>query len=383
MRRLVVFCSCLAFVGAIGAADAQTQAPAPAKRAASKKTTAPAAPPVDTRPRYRRDDIPAPVVAAPAKPAVASRKRAARKPAAAREPAAQSMRATPADVAACAQVRDHDAAIAGCTRIVEDSKRKPGARAAAYYNRGNAHGAKGDQSAAIADYDEAIRLEPRNAPALNNRGSAHSDAGESDAAIADFSAAIKLNRRFASAYFNRANAYAAKGEADRAIADYAAAIRFNPRNVNAYIARGALYLAGGATPKARADMQRAAQLERRNAYAVLWRDIVERRARQKGTLNGGKGLKDVEMSGWPAPLLHLFVGELKADGVFVAADDPDPALKQAHICEANFYSGQYALIQSNRDEAVKLFQTAAKECPHGFLEGIAAAVELRGLGAKL
>ena len=382
MRRLVLLCSCLAFVAAIGAADAQTQ-PAQPKRSASRKTAVPATPPVDTRPRYRRDDTPAAVAAAAAKPAKTSRTHATRKAVDAREPTAPSARATPVDVAACAQVRDHDAAIAGCTRIIDDPKQKARARAAAYYNRGNAHGTKGDQAAAIADYDEAIKLEPRNAPALNNRGSARGDAGDTDAAIADFSAAIKVNRRFASAYFNRANAYAAKGEADRAIADYSAAIKYNPRNVNAYIARGALYLAGGAMPKARADMQRAAQLERKNAYAVLWRDIVERRARQKGVLDGGKGLKNVEMNGWPAPLLHLFVGELKSDGVLIAADDPDPALKQAHTCEANFYSGQYALIQSNRDEAVKLFEAAAKECPHGFLEGIVAAAELKGLGAKL
>ena len=116
---------------------------------------------------------------------------------------------------------------------------------------------------------------------------------------------------------------------------------------------------------------------------MLWQDIAERRAKQKGVLGDGKGLKNVEMSGWPAPLLHMFVGELKSDGVLTAADDPNPALKEAHTCEANFYSGQYALIQSKRDEAVKLFQAAAKECPRGFIEGIVAAAELKGLGEKL
>jgi lipoprotein NlpI len=383
MRRLVLLCSAFAFLCAVSAADAQAQSAAPAKRSASKKTNAAkAAPPPDTRPRFKRDDTPAPVAVAPAKPAVAAKRRIARKPADG-APQPTGARATPRDVAACAQARDHDAAVAGCTRIIEDGKQTPRGRAAAHYNRGNAYAAKGDQAAAMSDYDEAIRLEPKNALALNNRGTAHSDKGESDAAIADFSAAIKLNARFASAYFNRANAYAAKGEADRAIADYTAAIRHNRRNVNAYIARGALYLAGGAAAKARDDMKRAAQLERKNAYAVLWQDIAERRAKQKGVLGDGKGLKNVEMSGWPAPLLHMFVGELKADGVLTAADDPNPALKEAHTCEANFYSGQYALIQSKREEAVKLFQTAAKECPRGFIEGIVAAAELKGLGEKL
>src|SRR5207253_733638 len=122
--------------------------------------------------------------------------------------------ATPRDVTACAQTSDHDAAIAGCTHIIEDGKQKPRGRAIAYYNRGNAYAAKGDQPAAITDYDEAIKLDPRNAPALTNRGTAHSEQGDTDAALADFSAALKLSPRFASAYFNRANVYAAKGEAD-------------------------------------------------------------------------------------------------------------------------------------------------------------------------
>ena len=78
---------------------------------------------------------------------------------------------------------------------------------------------------------------------------------------------------------------------------------YNRRNVNAYIARGALLLAGGAAAKARADMRQAAALDRKNAYAVLWHDIAERRAKQKGVLAGGKGLKDIEMKGWPAPVL--------------------------------------------------------------------------------
>ena len=126
--------------------------------------------------------------------------------------------------------------------------------------------------------------------------------------------------------------YAAKGETARALDDYGKALAFNRRNVNAYIARGALYLAGGAMPKARADIAAAARLDRKNAYAVLWQEIAERRAKQKGVLAGGKGLRDVEMKGWPAPLLAMFAGELKPDGALTAADDPNPALKAgAHL----------------------------------------------------
>ncbi len=293
----------------------------------------------------------------------------------------QTARATARDIAACAQTKDNDAAIAGCTRIVDDSKVKSKGRVAAFYNRGNAHSAKGDLAAAIADYDEAIKLDPKNASALTNRGTAHSDKGDADAALADFDEAIKRNPRYASAYFNRANSYAARGDADRAIADYTTALRYDRRNVNAYIARGALHLASGAVPKARADMALAARLDRKNAYAVLWQDIADRRAKQKGVLT--RGAKGLDMKAWPAPLLRLFAGEIKQDAVLIAADDANPTVKQAHTCEANFYGGQYALIEGQRDDAVKLFEAAAKECPHGFLEGIAATAELKGLGQKV
>lgn len=383
MRRVVLLLSAFVLTSAIGAADAQTQQPAKRAIARQKAVQKPATP-ADTRPRFKRDDTPAPVVtAAPAKPVVAHKKRTARKPAASAQSdaAAHAARATPRDIATCAQTKDHDAAIAGCTRVIDDGKVKPKGHAAAYYNRGNAHAAKGDSAAAIADYDEALKLDPKNARALANRGTARSEKGDAEGAIADFDAALKTDPRLASAYFNRANALAAKGDADRAIADYTATIKYDRRNVNAYIARGALYLAGGATAKARVDMALAARLERKNAYAVLWQDIAERRAKQKGVL--ARGTKGLDMKTWPAPVIRLFAGEIKQEAVLTAADGADPTMKQAHSCEANFYGGQYALIQGQRDEAQKLFEAAAKECPHGFLEGIAATAELKGMGQKV
>jgi tetratricopeptide (TPR) repeat protein len=342
MWRLVLLCC--AFLLVIGPAHAQrlqrgdapapvATAPAKPPAAQKKQANAPKGAP-DTRPRYKRDDTPAPV-AAPAAPAKQIRR--ARKPADGAQPpvADAPARSTPKDVAQCAQVSAADQAIAGCTRVIEDPRQKPLRRAAAFYNRGNAYTAKGDAGAAIADYDEALKLDAKNAGALNNRGSARNEKGELDAAIADFDAALKLSGRFASAYFNRANAYAAKGDTARAMADYNKAIALNRRNVNAYLARGALHLAGGEAAKARSDMRQALAMDRRNAYAVLWHEIAERRARQKGVLASGKGLKDVEMKAWPAPVLHLFVGELKPEGVLVAADDANAATKQAHTCEAN------------------------------------------------
>ena len=411
MRRVALICSALFLM--VAAAQAQprmkrddTPAPAAAAPAApaakekeksaqrgraaqpAKQQATNPAPVVDTRPRLKRDDMPAAVTAvtpaAPAQPHGKRRTHAATPPQGGGQPgAAAAVRATARDVVACVQTKQTDAAIAGCGRIIDDPKQKPKGRAAALFNRGNALLQKGSPDQAIADFDAAITLEPKNASAYNNRGSAKSEKGDPDGAIEDFNAAIKLNARDASAYFNRANALAAKGESARAINDYDAALKHNRRNVNAYIARGALLLAEGATAKARADMKTAAALDRKNAYTALWHDIAERRAQQKGVLSGVNATKRLDMKAWPAPVVQLFTGAIKQDAVLAAADNADATLKQAHTCEANFYGGEYALITGARDDAVKLFEAAAKDCPHGFLEGIAANAELKGLGQKV
>jgi tetratricopeptide (TPR) repeat protein len=52
---------------------------------------------------------------------------------------------------------------------------------------------KGDPSHAIADYDEALQLEPERAMAFNNRGVAWRDKGDKKKALAEFKAAVALD----------------------------------------------------------------------------------------------------------------------------------------------------------------------------------------------
>ena len=99
---------------------------------------------------------------------------------------------------------------------------------APFNNRGNAYNAKGDRDRAIADFDEAIRLNPNNSNAFNNRGSAYNAKGDRDRAIVDYDKAIGINPGYAAAFYNRGNAYYAKGDRDRAVVDYDRAILLNP-----------------------------------------------------------------------------------------------------------------------------------------------------------
>ena len=130
-----------------------------------------------------------------------------------------------------------------------------------YFYRGRAYYNEGDYDRAIADFDQAIQLQPDDAAAYNNRGLAYAHKGDYDRAIADYDQAIQLQPDLAEAYSNRGNAYADKGDYDRAIADYDQAIQLQPDYTTAYNNRGITYADKGDTGRAIADFDQAIQLQ--------------------------------------------------------------------------------------------------------------------------
>jgi tetratricopeptide (TPR) repeat protein len=128
--------------------------------------------------------------------------------------------------------------VAACTGVIE-AKSETGARlAAAYCNRGHGLTEQRELDRALADLDEAIRIDPAYACSYSNRGRVHAFKQDYDRAIADYSEAIRINPQFALAYNNRGDAWRHKGDHDRAIADFDEAIRLNPSFALAYGNRG-------------------------------------------------------------------------------------------------------------------------------------------------
>ena len=110
--------------------------------------------------------------------------------------------------------------------------------AVAYYSRGNAKALLWQPEAAIVDYDKAIRLKPSYAEAHYNRGNTKDELGQPEAAIADYTKAIGLKPDLAVAYTNRGNARASLGQYEAAIADYNEAIGLKPDEAEVYNNRG-------------------------------------------------------------------------------------------------------------------------------------------------
>jgi len=99
---------------------------------------------------------------------------------------------------------------------------------APYYNRAQAKHLKNDTAGAIADYTRAIELGSTNPAAYNNRGNARAENNDRDGAIADYTRAIELKPNYARAYYNQAMVKKEKGDATGAAADFKTAEKLDP-----------------------------------------------------------------------------------------------------------------------------------------------------------
>jgi class 3 adenylate cyclase/regulator of sirC expression with transglutaminase-like and TPR domain len=96
--------------------------------------------------------------------------------------------------------------------------------AEAYNNRGIAYYLKGDRERAVADYTEAVRIDPQHGEALNNRAWTYFKLGRAQAALADADRAVRLLPAQAYTWDTRAHVNELLGNRDAAIRDYRKAL---------------------------------------------------------------------------------------------------------------------------------------------------------------
>jgi tetratricopeptide (TPR) repeat protein len=181
------------------------------------------------------------------------------------------------DIGKCYKATTPDVAINHCTQTIESRQLSGKALAFVFYKRGNAYYGKGDHDRAILDYNQAIRLNPRDANSFSNRGAAYARKADYDRAIQDYDEAIRLNPNHADAFSNRGAAYARKADYDRAIEDYDEAIRLNPKHANALYGRGNAYRRKGDYDRAIQSYDEAIELNPNHANAFSNRGIAHGR----------------------------------------------------------------------------------------------------------
>jgi tetratricopeptide (TPR) repeat protein len=115
-------------------------------------------------------------------------------------------------------------AIEACTRAISSGAFTGLELAKLHTNRGVELKQRGDLDAALNDYDESIRLNPRDFFAFNNRANVRRDKGDISGAIADYSEAVRLEPAYAAAYTSRGLVHERAGDLEMARESFNAAL---------------------------------------------------------------------------------------------------------------------------------------------------------------
>jgi Flp pilus assembly protein TadD len=97
-----------------------------------------------------------------------------------------------------------------------------------------------DFQGALSDYNQAISLDPKSAIAYNNRGNLKDDMNDLQGALSDYNQAISLNPKRSETYYNRALLKNKLNDVQGALSDYNQAISLNPNDAAAYNNRSSL-----------------------------------------------------------------------------------------------------------------------------------------------
>lgn len=267
--------------------------------------------------------------------------------------------------------------------------------------------AKGDVAAAIAELDEADRLDPKAVDMILRRGSLRLAQGDVPAAMADFDESIRRIPSNAAGWLERGKVKLFLNDEPKAAAeDLAVALReaFSYRDFRTILDAGAksrgepenkapmLYNNRPFVPegyhliiwlhmaRARAGEADAEELAKNveELAQPVWREVMWRTM-----MNGGDGRKEarkIALGVWPGPVVALFTGAASPGEVRVAAAAvEDEGVRRVRACDADFYLAAYSLEKGEREEARRLYQAAADTCPPGTIATWAAKPELARL----
>jgi tetratricopeptide (TPR) repeat protein len=129
-------------------------------------------------------------------------------------------------------------------------------------DRGMAYSAKGDYDRAIADYDQAIALDPKYAVAYNDRCWARMAIGRDvQAALSDCNESLRINPNDVNTLDSRGFVNLKLGQLNDAIADFTAALEYNPKIPTSLYGRALAERKKGDEQSAAADMGAAKAIE--------------------------------------------------------------------------------------------------------------------------
>jgi tetratricopeptide (TPR) repeat protein len=197
--------------------------------------------------------------------------------------------------------QDYNQAIADFDEAIRiDRKYAP-----AYVARGRAWARKHYRERELADCSEAIRLDPNNAALRVARGESWSAQGRHVAALADYDEALRLEPANPSNWVARGNEWRRDLKLDQAIADYTQAVQIDPKYIPAYIERGNTHKQRRAFDRAIQEFTQLTQLDPQNALVHMTLARMLATANEPQYRNGKWALDEAnracELTRWQDP----------------------------------------------------------------------------------
>lgn len=137
--------------------------------------------------------------------------------------------------------------------------------AMAHNNLGSALLQKGEVDGAIAQFKDALAVDPNDAAACYNLGNALLQNGKADEAIAQFKAAVKLDPKNAMAHYNLGNALLQVGQMEAASSQLQQALKLGLADGNTFFNLGNGFLQAGRVDEAISWYQQALAMDSNNA----------------------------------------------------------------------------------------------------------------------
>jgi lipoprotein NlpI len=300
--------------------------------------------------------------------------------------------------------------IASCSAAINSQQLEPDGLAVALVVRGSAYGDSERPDLGIADLDRALGIKPSlvlansvradlraklrdyrhaiedldvvlaaqadDVRSLRRRGEFHDWLGETAAALADFNAALALKEEVPT-YVDRAIVYGDNDDKTRAFNDIEAALRLSPDDPFATYERGLLRYRTGEFADAASDLAKAADAKADDAYYTIWAYLG---AARSGAADAKEALQNraqrLDLGDWPGQVIELYLGRRQPGDVSPPKGGHIPWMTDGYRCEAEFYLGEYDVLQGDNKAARPHLEAA-------IATGIAEFVEHRGAKDEL
>jgi lipoprotein NlpI len=234
----------------------------------------------------------------------------------------------------------------------------------AYNNRGFVRDKLNDHTGALADLDEAIRIDPKRSPFYYTRGYIRFSQNNCAGALADFNQAVNLDPKFVPALMLRGLVERVMNDLTAATTDFQRIVELEPTNGTAYAGLAYVQSDRRQWMEALTNFQKA--LQRDPSFTdfpfQIW--LIRMRLGDTNTatrelLNLAKSHADIQRDKkFGEVLLPFLIGDVPETDFLRHAKtlDGDADSQTRHLSAANYYVGMKHLLAGDRTAAANYFQ---------------------------